>query len=157
MKDSIDAVIIGANMGKGKRSNRYGVFLVAVYNEENEKYEYLTRVATGFSDDDLEEFWNFLQPTISDSRPNSVICNTEKPDVWFTPSIVIEIIGDELTISKKADAGKFYTGQVREKGYSVRFPVFQRLRSDKNIEDVTRVDEIVDFHQLQLSSEDSIQ
>ena len=156
MKDSIDAVPIGAFMGKGKRSSKFGAFLVAVFNEENEKYEFLTRVATGFSDDDLEEFWTILQPTISDTRPKNVVCNTEKPDIWFNPSIVIEIIGDELTISKKADAGKFYNGQVREKGYSVRFPVFQRRRSDKNIEDCTKLDEIVDFHQLQLSSEDSI-
>jgi len=156
MKDSIDTVPIGAFMGKGKRSSKFGAFLVAVFNEENEKYEFLTRVATGFSDDDLEEFWTILQPTLSDTRPKNVVCNTEKPDVWFNPSIVIEIIGDELTISKKADAGKFYNGQVREKGYSVRFPVFQRRRSDKNIEDCTKVDEIVDFHQLQLSSEDSI-
>ena len=63
MKDSIDAVPIGAYMGKGKRSSRFGAFLVAVFNEENEKFEFLTRVATGFSDDDLEEFWNILQPT----------------------------------------------------------------------------------------------
>ncbi|TFG19119.1 MAG: ATP-dependent DNA ligase [Promethearchaeota archaeon] len=156
MKDSIDVVPIGAYMGKGKRSNRYGAFLVAVFNEENEKYEFLTRVATGFSDDDLEEFWNMLQPTLSESRPTNVVCNTEKPDVWFNPSAVIEIVGDELTISNKADAGKFYNGQVREKGYSVRFPVFQRLRSDKNIIDCTKVDELVDFYQLQPSSEDLI-
>ena len=68
--------------------------------------------------------------------------------------MVIEIFGDELTISQKADAGKFFNGQVRDSGYSVRFPVFQRLRTDKNIEDCTKVDEIVDFYYLQSSSED---
>ncbi len=156
MKDSIDVVPIGAYMGKGRRSNRYGAFLVAVYNEENEKFEFLTRVATGFSDDDLEIFWETLRPTKTDSKPENVVCNSEKPDVWFNPSIVCEIVGDELTISEKADAGKFYNGQVRDKGYSVRFPVFQRLRPDKDIFNCTKVDEIIDFYSIQLNSEEII-
>jgi DNA ligase-1 len=156
MKDSIDVVPIGAYMGKGKRSSRYGAFLVAVYNEENEKFEFLTRVATGFSDDDLEEFWTMFQPTKSDVRPSNVVCNSERPDVWFNPSVVIEIAGDELTISQKADAGKYYNGQVRDSGYSVRFPVFQRLRSDKDITECTKIDEIVDFYLLQSKTDDSI-
>jgi DNA ligase 1 len=156
MKDTIDVVPIGAYLGKGRRSNRYGAFLVAVYNEENEKFEFLTRVATGFSDDDLEFFWNTLNPTKSDSRPENVVCNVEKPDIWFEPSIVIEITGDELTISSKADAGKFYNGQVRDSGYSVRFPVFQRLREEKSPLDCTKIDEIIDFYSMQSSPEDII-
>jgi DNA ligase-1 len=156
MKDSIDVVPICALMGKGRRANRYGTLLVAVYNTENEKFEFLTRVATGFSDDDLEYFWTLFQLTKTDTRPENVLCNTEKPDIWFNPSIVIEIVGDELTISQKADAGKFFSGQVHDSGYSVRFPVFQRLRSDKEISECTKVDEIIDLYQLQSSSEDTI-
>jgi len=154
MKDSIDVVPIGALMGKGRRANRYGTLLVAVYNTENDKFEFLTRVATGFSDDDLEYFWTVFQMTKTDIRPENVLCNTEKPDVWFNPSFVIEIVGDELTISQKADAGKLYNGQVHDSGYSVRFPVFQRIRSDKDILECTSVDEIVDLYQLQSNVED---
>ncbi|MBD3354279.1 MAG: ATP-dependent DNA ligase [Candidatus Lokiarchaeota archaeon] len=148
MTDTIDVVPIGALWGKGKRANQYGTLLVAVYNEENGKFELLTRVASGFSDDDLTRFLNLLEPFKTKSLPNSVICS-EKPDVWFKPGLVIEISGDELTISPKADAGKNYNNQVREKGYSVRFPVFQRIRNDKEIFDITTVDEIVELYELQ--------
>ncbi|MBN2156964.1 MAG: ATP-dependent DNA ligase [Candidatus Lokiarchaeota archaeon] len=156
MKDTIDVVPIGALMGKGRRANRFGTLLVAVFNEENEKFEFLTRVATGFSDEDIEYFWNAFQFIKTVTRPENVVCNTENPDIWFKPSIVIEIAGDELTISQKADVGKFYNGQVHDSGYSVRFPVFQRVRDEKDIYDCSKVDEIVDLYELQMSTENSI-
>ena len=148
MSDSIDVVPIGANWGKGRRANLYGVFLVAVYNKENEKFELLTRVATGFSDDDLNYFFNTLQEVQSDKKPNNVTCS-EVPAVWFKPNMVLEIVGDELTISQKSDAGKLYKGKINNSGYSVRFPVFQRLRDEKTIWDATSVEEIVGMYKSQ--------
>jgi len=148
MTDTLDVVVIGALWGKGKRANVYGAFLVAVYNEENEKFEYLTRVASGFGDDDLELFMKLLEPYKINNQPPNVICS-EKPDVWFNPAIIIEISGDELTISPKADAGKYYSGRINENGYSVRFPVFQRIRNDKDIYGITKVDEIIDLYEMQ--------
>ena len=51
------------------------------------------------------------------AKPKHIQCE-DTPDVWFKPEVVIEIIGDETTVSEK-----FFS-----LGYSMRFPVFQHLR-----------------------------
>lgn len=148
MSDTIDVVPIGALWGKGKRANLYGTLLVAVLNAETDNYELLTRVASGFSDDDLSKFMGIFQENKLDHAAANVVCS-DKADVWFKPAIVMEIAGDELTVSPKADAGKYHNGKMHENGYSVRFPVFQRIRKDKGIEDATTVDEIVNLFDSQ--------
>lgn len=155
MTDTIDVTPIGALWGKGRRANMYGAFLVAVYNEETDKYELLTRVASGFSDDDMVKFMELLKPYKSPIQPNNVTCS-EKADVWFNPALVIEIAGDELTVSPKADAGKFFNGNVNESGYSVRFPTFQKIRNDKDVTEITTVEEIVELYEIQGGSEQKI-
>lgn len=148
MSDTIDVVPIGALWGKGRRANTYGTLLVGVLNTETQKFELLTRVASGFSDDNLSEFMDlFKKYEISHSSPK-VVCS-EKADVWFKPSIVMEIAGDELTVSPKADAGKYYDGKMHDNGYSVRFPVFQRIRKDKGVREVTTVKEIINLYENQ--------
>ncbi|MHA1727419.1 MAG: ATP-dependent DNA ligase, partial [Promethearchaeota archaeon] len=149
MTDSIDVVVIGAKWGKGHRVNRYGVLIMAIYNHENEKFEFLTQCGTGFSDENIEDFTALFKPYITEKCPKNVICSGENPDVWFKPAVVMEITGDELTISQKADAGKFFSGKINKTGYSVRFPVFQRIREDKSVKDVTTVKEIIELFKSQ--------
>ena len=74
----------------------------------------------------------------TEKKPNNVICE-DIPDIWFEPEVVIEIIGDEITISEK-----FPT-----LGYSLRFPVFQRIRPEKDPKDATTIDEIKQFYSSQ--------
>ena len=72
------------------------------------------------------------------TKPKYVLCD-DKPDVWFKPEIVIEIIGDEITVSEKFSS----------LGYSLRFPVFQRIRPEKGPKDITSVQEINDLYKTQ--------
>jgi DNA ligase-1 len=67
-----------------------------------------------------------------------VICE-DSPDVWLQPEIVMEISGDEITVSDK-----FATV-----GYSMRFPVFQRIRYEKAPKDITTVGEIKELYETQ--------
>lgn len=54
--DSLDLVVIGANMGKGKRAGKYGAFLMATYNPDMDTYEACCLVGTGLSDENLLGF-----------------------------------------------------------------------------------------------------
>jgi DNA ligase 1 len=145
MADTIDTVIIGASWGKGRRKGFLSPVFCAVWNPETGRYEFLCRVGSGFSDEVLDSLTERLRDLTLPKKPNDVICSDE-PDVWLKPEIVVEIMGDELTISNKADAGASHDDP---NGYGLRFPVFQRFREDKSAHQITTTQEIIEFYQSQ--------
>ena len=138
LKDSVDVVLVGAFYGRGRRKGVYGTYIGAVYDPENDTFEAFTRVASGLTDDIMESLMSDIKQYEVKKKPNYVICN-ETPDVWFKPEVVIEIIGDEITVSEKFSS----------LGYSMRFPVFQRLRPEKGPKDITNVKEIIELYKTQ--------
>jgi DNA ligase-1 len=138
LKDSIDVVLIGAFYGRGRRSGVFGTYIGAVFNKKNDSFIAFTRIASGWTDTIMEELMEKTKPLKQSTKPKDVICEDE-PDIWLKPEIIIEITGDEITISEK-----FST-----LGYSMRFPVFQRFRPDKGISDITSVEEIIHLYETQ--------
>jgi len=138
LKDSVDVVLVGAFYGKGRRTGVYGTYIGAVYDPVNGKFVAFTRFFSGLTDELSDSLTKDMEIYKTEKRPNNVICE-DIPDVWFEPEVVIEIIGDEITISEK-----FPT-----LGYSMRFPVFQKLRPEKGPEDVTTVEEIRSLYDSQ--------
>jgi len=138
LKDTIDLVLIGAFYGKGRRTGVYGTYIGAVYNPENENFIAFTRFFSGITDELSKFLTRDMEKYKVEKKPKNVICE-DKPDVWLKPEVVMEITGDEITISDK-----FAT-----LGYSMRFPVFERMRPEKGPKDITTVNEIKELYETQ--------
>lgn len=147
--DSLDLVVIGAYIGKGKRTGTYGGFLLAAYNQDTGEYETTCKIGTGFSDEDLASIHATLKPTeILQPKPYYVYDTTNSnavPDVWFEPTILFEVLTADLSLSPIYKAGHQQYG----KGISLRFPRFMKIRDDKTIEDATSSTEISEFYERQ--------
>ncbi|MHA1303650.1 MAG: ATP-dependent DNA ligase [Candidatus Heimdallarchaeaceae archaeon] len=142
LTDTFDLVIVGAEYGKGKRTGKYGTFLLACFDPEEGNFKTFTRVATGFSDEDLDLFYSKLEPLKKEQKPKVVQSDIESA-VWFEPEIVIEVSGAEITISQMHTCARGYLKNTQD-GLALRFPRFTgRIVEDKTPEDCTTVGEIV--------------
>ncbi|AET42488.1 DNA ligase [Emiliania huxleyi virus 202] len=152
MGDSCDLVPIAGYHGRGKRTGVYGAYLLAVYDPYEEVFQSVCKIGTGFSDEDLIQLSDSLNPHRVDQKPNDY-CVAEtpslKPDVWFIPTQVWEVLSADLSISPVHMAGHGIVDP--SKGIALRFPRFIRVRKDKNITDATTNTMIVDMYQSQAS------
>ena len=148
--DSFDLTIIGALLGRGKRTGFYGALLLASYDSNSNTFQSLCKVGTGFSDQDLELIYNELKNNIVKEKPPNVI-TTMKMDIWFKPKLVLEIIASEITLSPSHTSA---FGLIRENfGLALRFPKYSgKVRYDKNPEDSTNTDELIKLYKRQIKS-----
>lgn len=146
--DTVDAVVIGGYHGKGKRTGTYGGFLLALYDDEKEQFQTVCKLGTGFKDEDLETHTNFLKNHVIE-KPKSyyVFDDSLKPDVWFEPVQVWEIKCADLSLSPVHRAA---VGVLEDnKGISLRFPRYLRIRDDKKPEEATNATQIVEMYSSQ--------
>lgn len=148
LADTLDLVIVGALFGRGRRTGKYGAMLLAAYDSIADMFASVTKVGTGFTDEHLQQFYKDLEEHIIDHRHPRVDADIEM-DVWFEPSIVIEVSASEITLSPLHTAAR----NILRPGYglALRFPKFTgKIRDDKRAEDATTVEEIVDMYKRQL-------
>jgi DNA ligase-1 len=128
--DTLDLAVIGAEWGEGKRAHVFGSFLIAC--QDAGRLVPLSRVATGFSDDQLAEVYDLLKDTVTKKSGK---------EVTFEPTLVFEVGYAELQAS-----------QNYEGGFALRFPRFIRIRDDKDIPDIETLESIRERYKRQANS-----
>jgi DNA ligase-1 len=142
--DTIDGVIVGYYLGQGTRAQfEFGGVLVAVYNADSGRLETVAKVASGFSEEEMQDMRGMLEKTRTGSPPPNLDCRIEV-DFWVEPRYVVEVAFDEITESPNHTCG-MHGG----KGYALRFPRIVKLREDKTIREITTTDETVRMFELQ--------
>ena len=131
--DTLDLAVIGADWGEGKRAHLFGSFLLAC--QDQGKLLPLSKVATGFSDEQLQEIYALLR--------DRVIRQSGK-EVGFEPGMVIEVGYSEIQRSPNY-----------ETGYALRFPRFIRIRDDKSIDEIETLEGIRDRYVKQTPDKSS--
>jgi len=148
MTDTVDLTVVGAFAGRGKRAGTYGALLLASYNEVEDVFETVCKCGTGFKDEDLKKLPEILKPHVI-GHAHARVKSKIKPDAWFTPSLVLEVIGAEITLSPVHTCGQ---NAVRQgSGLAIRFPRFTgNYRTDKAPEDANTSREIQEMYGKQL-------
>ncbi|VTT87622.1 ATP-dependent DNA ligase [Halorubrum sp. DM2] len=141
--ETLDAVVVGAEWGEGRRAELFGTFLLAVRDEGVASdapdrdaftsdasggdalddaadllppgYATVGKVATGITDEALGDLTERLEPHVVGESGTTVA---------FDPVLVIEVGYEEIQTSPTYSAG-----------YALRFPRFVGVREDKSVDD----------------------
>lgn len=147
---TFDLVVMGAWWGNGRKAGWYSPFLLGCYDPKTERIEAVCKIISGFSDafyrEQLEVF-SEESGRLANGKKSYFVTDYEC-DVWFEPSVVWEIRGADLTLSPTHPAAR---GLVAgDRGVSLRFPRFVRVREDKGVEEATSSEEIAEAYGKQV-------
>ncbi len=136
LADTIDGVVMGYYMGKGKR-NKFGLGAFLVGIREGEGWVTVAKIGTGLSDEQWREMKRRLGKLEVKEKPEAFKVSKELyPDKWVGPEVVVEISADEITKSP-----------IHTSGYALRFPRLVRFRDDKTVEEATGLAELKEIRQ----------
>jgi DNA ligase-1 len=147
LSDTLDLVAIGGYLGRGKRKGTYGSLLCAAYNPDEDVFESVCGLGTGFSNEQLEGLPDTFREVRVDEMPARYRVKKEKqPDHWFKPAFVLEVLGSEITLSPMHTCN---WDKKAGKGMAVRFPRFIRWRPEKSPDQATTSMEIAEIYRQQ--------
>jgi DNA ligase-1 len=127
--DTLDLAIVSAEWGHGRKAGWLTSFEVAAYDEVEDRYVVLGKVASGFSDEQLVDITEKLKPLIRGEHER--IVNVD-------PEIIVEVLFEEIQKSP-----------VYDSGYALRFPRLVRIRDDLTSEDVNTFSRVVNIYNIQ--------
>lgn len=134
--DTLDLIPIAAWHGSGRKAKWWSPILLAVRNPDTGSLEAVTKCISGFTD----KFYTANKERYAEGGENviprpSYVEYGGSPDVWFEPQEVWEMAFADITMSPTYTAA---IGMVSdERGLSLRFPRFLKVREDKGIEEAS--------------------
>ena len=136
--DTVDCVIMGYSKGRGKRATfGVGQFLVGVL--DGEQIKSISKVGTGLTDEEFKTLNSKLEKLAVAAKPKEygLVNKLHEPDVWVTPSVVVELAADDITVSP-----------MHSSGLALRFPRLVKFRLDKSWREATTLKEISDMSNI---------
>ncbi|KAL4764416.1 putative DNA ligase I [Aspergillus foveolatus] len=137
--ETLDLIPVAGWHGNGRKAKWWSPILLAVRNPETGGLQAVTKCMSGFSD----KFYQANKGKYEEGSPNvisrpSYVEYNGEPDVWFEPQEVWEMAFADITLSPTYPAA---IGLVSdERGLSLRFPRFLRVREDKSIDEASTSD-----------------
>lgn len=122
--EPLDLVVTRAKWSEGRKSDYLGRPYLAC-RDENGDFREVGRMHTGFTDEELENFHNEIEPLIKEISGREAV---------LSPEVVIEVEYEEIQESPKYDSG-----------FALRFPRFKQIRPDlspQEIDTLARVEEL---------------
>ena len=134
--DTLDLIPIAAWHGQGRKSQWWSPILLAVRNPSTGSLEAVTKCISGFTD----KFYAANKEKYTEGSTNVIarpgyVEYGGTPDVWFEPQEVWEMAFADITLSPTYPAARGLVSE--ERGLSMRFPRFLKVREDKGIEEAS--------------------
>nr|XP_006639224.2 PREDICTED: DNA ligase 4 isoform X1 [Lepisosteus oculatus] len=131
LMDELDLLIVGGYWGKGLRGGMMSHFLCAVAEtpangEKPSVFHSFCRVGSGYTMKELYDLGlklaKYWKPYRKKDPPATVLCGTEKPEVYIDPckSVIIQVKAAEIV-----DSDMYKTE------CTLRFPRIEKIRDDK--------------------------
>ncbi|KAL8972492.1 MAG: hypothetical protein Q9183_000522 [Haloplaca sp. 2 TL-2023] len=146
--DTIDLIPIAAWHGQGRKAKWWSPILLAVRNPTTGALEAVTKCISGFTD----KFYQANKEKYAEggdnviSRP-SYVEYPGHPDVWFEPQEVWEMAFADITKSPTYLAAIGLVSE--ERGLSMRFPRFLKVREDKGMDEASTSDFLAELWRKQ--------
>lgn len=136
--DTIDCLVLGINKGRGKRAGfGVGAFLVGI--RDGEKFKSVSKIGTGLTDAQWREMDRRAKALEVGEKPKEYELHKNlTPDVWVRPSLIVEILADEITRSP-----------IHSAGLALRFPRLIRFRDEKDPNQATTIAELEKLYGMQ--------
>jgi len=119
---TIDAVLIYAQQGHGRRSNLFTDYTFAVWNDDRSELVTVTKAYSGLTDAEFREITQYV-------RKNTI--ERFGPVRSVTPKLVFEIAFEGIAASKR-----------HKSGLALRFPRMKRWRRDKPAEEANTLSDM---------------
>jgi ATP-dependent DNA ligase len=98
----------------------YGAFLLACYDADAEEFQTICKIGTGFSEEALAAHYAALQPLERTAPRGDIKTGAAKPDVWFDPHVVWEVLAADLSLSPVYTAAHGLVRAVHTHTYTAR-------------------------------------
>jgi DNA ligase-1 len=129
--DTIDAVIVIAEYGHGKRAGVLSDYTFAVRDDVNsDKLRTIGKAYSGLTDHEITEITKILKSTMTKDEGYRIVVK---------PEIVLEIAFDSIQKSDRHDSG-----------FALRFPRIKNIRKDKDITDIDTLQKVNQTYERQI-------